>query len=56
MVSLSFIQRRRGELERYEMMDVARLECHVLSHLETPRNVEDADLYAKYGFHTFVID
>lgn len=58
-VNFSLIIRSRGQLgivERYEMIGHALLNDHTLGHPSIPKDTEEAELYSKHGFRTFVID
>lgn len=59
--SLSKMMKEFGKKEQtqdtsYEMIDTCHIGEHEWGHPEVPRDVEEGDLYRKFGFQNFVID
>ncbi|ROW10976.1 hypothetical protein VMCG_00876 [Cytospora schulzeri] len=56
-VQLEGLDRKEQTQETsYEMVGMCHIGEHEYGHPEIPRDVEEGDLYRKYGFKTFVID
>ncbi|KAK7743526.1 hypothetical protein SLS53_004060 [Cytospora paraplurivora] len=55
-VMKDFGRKEQTQASSYEMIDTCHIGEHEWGHPDVPRDVEEGDLYRRFGFQTFVID